>query len=237
MRFLSIIGFNLALYGLTASNLAASAAPQSVPAVAPHPSDRLTLQQEGSPNDRGTTVIQGNGVEFAVPDGFKGGTPSSADTKAIVTASAKLYPSMASFVKTLEADPTILRAIAIDTSKQANSEIVLISRLPFPASMSLQELDETMAQALPSILPQDFKLSRHKIENVGSRQIVHLTINANIQGSKFQESIGLFREGAEVFQVTYVYGSQNARQAMPIFQQVISTFKVIRGGSNTTQPI
>jgi hypothetical protein len=217
VRFIySGIGFNIALCGLAVTNLAAIAAP--VP-IAARPDANLAMLQGNNLN-----TIKGTGVEFTVPKGFQGGPPSSGDTKAITTEAAKLFPSMASFVKMLDADPTFLRAVAINTA-QKDPEIVLITRLPVPGNVPLEELHEMMAKILPSMLPPEFKLVDHKIDRVGSRQIVRLTVDANVQGSKFKESIGLFREGNEVFQVTYVYANENMRQALPIFDGIVTSFK------------
>ncbi|AFY93966.1 hypothetical protein [Chamaesiphon minutus] len=214
MRFLYTgIGFYIAFQGLTA----AVAAPQSLPPT-PQQMPSLALLQ-------GKTVIQGNGVEFTVPSGFEGGVPSNAQTKAITTEATKMFPSMATFGDLLESDPNILRAIAINTTRADNPEIVIVTRLPVPATVSLKEIEQMMSQMLPSMLPPEFKLVNSKITNVGSRSIVLLTVDANIQGSKFKESIGLFREGNEIFQVTYVYANANSRQAMPIFRQMIGSFK------------
>jgi hypothetical protein len=214
VRFLySGIGFYIAFQGLTA----AVAAPQSLPPTAQTPSTLALLQ--------GKTVIQGNGVEFTVPSGFEGGVPSDAQTKAIATEATKMFPSMAAFGDLLKSDPNILRAIAINTTRADNPEIVMISRLPVPATVSLKEIEQMMSQMLPSMLPPEFKLVNSKITNVGARSIVLLTVDANVQGSKFRESIGLFREGDEIFQVTYVYANANSRQAMPIFRQMIGSFK------------
>ena len=219
MRFLySGIGFNIALCGLAITNLAASAAPATVKIGSQSPSAIAVSQ--GSTN----TIIKGTGVEFAVPSGFQGGPPSSTDTKTITDSAAKMFPSMASFVKLLDTDPTFLRAIAINTA-QKDPEIVLITRLPVPAEVPLNELHDMMAKILPSMLPPEFKLVDSKIDNIGTRQIVRLTVDANIQGSKFKESIGLFREGNEVFQVTYVYANENLQQAMPIFEGIVTSFK------------
>jgi hypothetical protein len=212
------IGFNLALCGLAMTNFAASAAPAAV-TMSPQSPSALAMSQSST-----NTIIKGTGVEFAVPNGFKGGPPSSSDTKAITDSAAKMFPSMASFVKLLDTDPTFLRAIAINTA-QKDPEIVLITRLPVPAEVSLDELHDMMAKILPSMLPPEFKLVEHKIENIGTREIVRLTVDADIQGSKFKESIGLFREGNEVFQVTYVYANENLQQALPIFEGIVTSFK------------
>ena len=220
MRILySGIGFNIALCGLAVTTLAASAAPATVPVNARSSPASLAMNQSSN-----STIIKGTGVEFSVPKGFQGGPPSSTDTKAITESAAKMFPSMASFVKLLDTDPTFLRAIAINTA-QKDPEIVLITRLPVPANVALDDLHDMMAKILPSMLPPEFKLVEHKIDKIGARQLVRLTVDANIQGSKFKESIGLFREGNEVFQVTYVYANENIRQALPIFDGIVTSFK------------
>lgn len=221
MRFLySGIGFNIALCGLAVTNLAAMAAPSPVPAVTLSPASSAMLQNSSK------TTIRGTGVEFTVPTGFQGGPPSSVDTKAITTEAAKMFPSMASFVKILDSDPTFLRAIAVNSAKK-DPEIVLITRVPIPGDVPIEELHDMMAKILPSMLPPEFKLVEHKVDNVGSRQIVRLTVDVDIQGAKFKESIGLFREGNEVFQVTYVYANEHIQQALPIFDGIVTSFKAI----------
>ena len=65
----------------------------------------------------------------------------------------------------------------------------------------------------------------NQILNVGSRQIVRLSLDVNIQGIQLKESIGLFKTGNQIFQVTYVYDNESSPQAMPVFEQIINTFK------------
>uniref|UniRef100_UPI00286E39C6 hypothetical protein n=1 Tax=Chamaesiphon sp. VAR_69_metabat_338 TaxID=2964704 RepID=UPI00286E39C6 len=215
MRFLySGIGFNLALLGLSATNLTAIASPATLPQRVPQ---QLALLQDSGSN-RELTVIKGNGVEFTVPAGFKGGKPSSEETKAIISAATKLSPSMASFAKLVDNDPAFIRAMAFNTTTPERPEIVLITRLPIPATTPMSELEEMMAKVLPSMLPESFKLVEHKLDKIGAREIVRLTVTANVQGANFKESIGLFREGNEVFQVTYVYDGASQRQAQPTFE-------------------
>jgi hypothetical protein len=233
VRFLySSLGFNTILCGLSLSGLAAIAAPSPLPPTIQAPAS-LTLRQGDGSNQ---TIIQGTGVEFAVPSGFQGGPPSGFDTKTITTEAAKMFPSMASFIKLLDTDPTFLRAVAVNTTKK-DPEIVLITRLPVPASVPLTEIHDTMAKMLPAVLPPEFKLVEHKLDRLGTRQIVRLTVAAQVQGSKFKESIGLFREGNEVYQVTYVYADENVRQALPVFEQIVTTFKAVPTAAVTTPPI
>jgi hypothetical protein len=233
VRFLSsAIGFNLALLGLSATNLTAIASPATLP-VDRVPQQLALTQNTGS--NRELTVIKGNGIEFSVPAGFKGGQPSSAETQAIISAATKLSPSMASFAKLVDSDPAFIRAMAFNTTVPERPEVVLITRLPIPATISMSELEEMMAKVLPSMLPESFKLVEHKLDKVGAREIVKLTVNASVQGATFKESIGLFREGNEIFQVTYVYDSASQRQAQPTFEQIISTFKAVAAKSGSVR--
>ena len=164
------------------------------------------------------------GVEFKLPAGFKGGSPSSAQTRATIAQTTKMFPSMASLMQVFESDPSIVRAIATSTDSQVPS-MVLVTRLPIPASVSLAEIQEMMAKVMPSMLPPEFTLVDNQILNVGSRQIVRLSIDVNVQGIKLKESIGLFKRGNQIFQVTYVYDNESSPQAMPVFEQIINTFK------------
>ncbi len=228
MRFFSVgIGLNIALCGLTV-NLAAVAEPPPVNNGTPAPSYSLQI-----PGTSGSRVVRGTGVEFSVPSSFSGGVPASADTKAMTTEAKKLYPSMSSVVNALEADPTFLRAMAISTAKQ-DPEIVLITQLPISATVGLTEIEAMMSKMLPSVLPTGFKLVEHKIETVGSRQIVRLTVDVELQGIKFTESIGIFKEGNELFQVTYVHSGENPRQSKPIFDRMITSFKTIPAAITTS---
>jgi hypothetical protein len=230
VRFLySGISFNCVLLGLTATTLTAVAAP-----VSPAPSIQAqthSLQIDRQPTARlalyesDRTVIKGNGVQFTMPAGFQGGSPSSSETRAMVAETAKMLPSMASFVKVLDSDPAMLRAIAMSTNPQQTPGMVLVTRLPIPANVSLESIQEMMAKLMPSMLPPEFKLTNNQIVNVGSRQIVQMGIDVRIRGFKLQESIGLFKEGDDIYQVTYVYATENSQQAVPVFKQAIDTFK------------
>lgn len=217
MRFLySGIGFNIALLGLSA-NLSAIAATPPAASVRVPTIDRIALYDS-------SRTIRGNGVEFKLPARFKGGSPSNAQTRAAIAQTAKMFPSMASIMQVFENDPAIVRAIATSTDSQVPS-MVLVTRLPIPASVSLAEIQEMMAKFMPSMLPPEFTLVENQILNVGSRQIVRLSIDVNVQGIQLKESIGLFKTGNQIFQVTYVYDNESSQQAMPVFEQIINTFK------------
>ena len=183
------------------------------------------------------TIIRGNGVEFALPAGFKGGSPSSAETRATIAKTARMFPSMASLMQALDSDPAVIRAIATSTDPQKSPGMVIVTRLPIPASVSLEDLQAMMSKAIPSMLPPEFKLVETKIQNVGSRQIVKMGIDVDIQGSKLQESIGLFREGNEIFQVTYIYATENSPRAISVFTQIINTFKATDNTSTQASPL
>jgi hypothetical protein len=224
VRFLySGICFNLALL-LTTPNLAATAATPVTPVTQLPSIDRISI------DDSNQTVIKGNGVEFTLPAGFTGGSPSSAATKAMVAATAKTLPSMAEFVKVFDSNPELIRAIATSTAPQQNPGVILVTRLPMPANTSLQDLQSAMSRVMPSMLPPEFKLVDNQIRNIGSRQIVQLEIDVNVRGVKLKESIGFIKEGDAIYQVTYVYASENSQQAISVFAQIINTFKA------TSQP-
>jgi hypothetical protein len=219
MRFPKFaILFNIALFGLATGNLTANATPQYFSNVAQTSTHDLTLLQRES-----DTVIKGNGVEFVVPAGFKGGSPSDDQVRQITTEAVKIAPSMAPFVKILDSNPSILRALAISTG--SNPEVIMISRLPLPGKVSIVELEAMMAKAFPALLPPEFKLTEHKVDTVGSRQVARLLVTADIQGIKLQELVGLFVEGNEVFQVTYAYSEADSKQANRTFKQVVNSFK------------
>lgn len=218
MRFLYSGIVNIALLGLSTLNLSAIAATPPTAVTQATTIDRIAIY------DSSLTTIRGNGVEFKLPAGFKGGSPSSAQTRATIAQTTKMFPSMASLMQVFESDPSIVRAIATSTDSQVPS-MVLVTRLPIPASVSLAEIQEMMAKVMPSMLPPEFTLVDNQILNVGSRQIVRLSIDVNVQGIKLKESIGLFKRGNQIFQVTYVYDNESSPQAMPVFEQIINTFK------------
>lgn len=218
MRFLLPgLGFTLALSGSITPNLAAIALPLP-PASSHHP---IVSQRSIE-----ATIIKGNGVKFTLPNGFQGGSPSDRDTQAIIQATQRMFPSMASFVQIFDRDPTLFRAIAIETVKsKENPSLILVTRLPLSGGISLKDLQVAMSKSIPTMLPPEFKLVDSRVVNVGSRQIVRLTLDVNIQGFNFKESIGLLKEGNEVFQVTYVFDNQNTATASTIFEGMIRTFK------------
>lgn len=221
MRFFSALtGFNIALLSLNVGNLAAVAT--SVPGT-PHTQmsgiDRLAIHKSKQ------TVIKGTGMEFILPTGFKGGAASGDLVKTMIDAVASEIPSMLPFMAALEKDPSIFRAFAIDINSKRDPSLFLVNSLPVPANMSLEELRSRMSQGISSALPPEFKLVDNKIVKVGSRQVIQMKVDVNIKGTQIQELVGLFREGNEVFQVTYVYANKSPRQANLIFQQAIGTFK------------
>jgi hypothetical protein len=240
MRYiLSAIGLNIVLCGLISPNFSAVAAPIASTAsvgggkvsmlepTAARQKDRLPISDlTASQKSTQGTTIQGNGVEFTAPAGFKGGSPTSAQTQAIVGETARLFPSLASLVQGLQSNPNFFRAIAMNTdTSEATPSIVLITRLPVAGSISLKTLQETMSQSMPAILPPEFKLVDSRVVTIGDRQIVRLSIDGNIQGAKFKESIGLLKAGDEIYQITYVFSPDNAKQSRSIFEQMVRTFK------------
>jgi hypothetical protein len=221
MRFLiSGLGLNIALCGLLSPNLAV-AAPTPPVAILPASSQQLAL----TPTSQQGTVIQGNGVEFSLPTGFEGGAPTSTQTKTIVQETVKMFPSMASFVEMLDRDPSMFRAIAMNTSATSNPSIVLVTRLPVPANISLADLQDAMSKMMPAMLPSGFKLTDSRMVTIGDRQVVKLGIAGKMQGVKFRESIALLKEGNDVFQITYVFDEKKASLARPVFDRMVSTFK------------
>jgi hypothetical protein len=217
MRLLiSGLGLNIALCGLLSPNLAI-AAPTS-------PVSSLQLELTPTASSQ-VTVIQGNGVEFAVPKGFEGGAPSSTQTKTLMEETVRMFPSMSTFVEMLDRDPTAFRAIAMNTSATSNPSIVLVTRLPVPASISLTELESAMSKMMPGMLPEGFKLTDSRVVTIGNRQIVKLSIAGNVRGFKFRESIALLKEGDDIFQITYVFDEKKATQARPVFDRMVRTFK------------
>jgi hypothetical protein len=222
MRLLiSGLGLNIALCGLLSPNLAI-AAPTSPVTILPATSQQLELTSRSS--NQGT-VIQGNGVEFTVPKGFEGGAPSSAQTKMLMQETVRMFPSMSTFVEMLDRDPTAFRAIAMNTSATSNPSIVLVTRLPVSAAISLQELEAAMSKMMPGMLPAGFQLTDSRLVTIGNRQIVKLSIAGNVRGFKFKESIALLKQGDEIFQITYVFDEKKATQARPVFERMVSTFK------------
>lgn len=221
MRFTDIgLGLTIGCLALNLTNVAIAATPTPAPVSQVPSVDRVAIY------DSTNTTIRGNGVEFKLPAGFKGGSPSSAQTQAVLAETAKIFPSMASSLEAFYSNPELIRAIATDTdARQTSSSMVLVTCLPIPASVSLAEIQAAMVKVIPSALPPEFKLVDNQVLQIGSRQIVRLDIDATIQGTKIKESIGFFKAGGKIFQVTYVYGSENADRAMPIFEQMISTFK------------
>ncbi len=90
MRFLYSGIVNIALLGLSTLNLSAIAATPPTAVTQATTIDRIAIY------DSSLTTIRGNGVEFKLPAGFKGGSPSSAQTRASIAQTTKMFPSMAS---------------------------------------------------------------------------------------------------------------------------------------------
>lgn len=221
MRFKDFgLGLTMGCLVLDLTQMALASTPAPTPITQAPTRDRVAIYNSTQ------TTIRGNGVEFTLPAGFKGGSPSTAQTQAALSETAKLFPSMAASLDVFYSNPEVIRAIATDTnSRQTSASMVLVTCLPIPAGVSLTEIQAAMVKVIPSALPPEFKLVDTQILQVGSRQIVRLDIDATIQGVKIKESIGFFKAGGKIFQVTYVYGSENADRAMPIFEQMIITFK------------
>jgi hypothetical protein len=228
------IGFTIALCAFNSIDLTTVATQLPDRLVSQAPSSSLAIQGTKDPASTSTqTVIEGNGVKFAVPAGFKGGVPDGAEIKEFITEAAKMMPSLGSMIQSIGSNPEFFRAIAININPQGDTDLFLVNHLPIPANVTLEEIREAMSKAIPSMLPPEFKLVSSKVTNVGSRQIVQLTVDVNIQGMKMKESIGLFKQGDEIFQVTHVYLHKNSQRSASIFEQVINTFQVTPKANTT----
>ncbi len=222
MRFLlSGLSLNLVLFGAIQPHLAVAAPVVSATSPQLH---SLQLTPDLDAVDEGK-LIRGNGVEFVAPAGFKGGSPSEAQVKTLVRETAKVLPSMASFVQLLDNNPDALRALAIDSDKSQGSA-VLVQKLPITADISLEALHQSMVEIMPKMLPAEVKLVGSRIVKIGSRNIVKMELEFDIQGLKLNESMGLIKEGNDVYQVVYAFAPQIAPQASTNFERMIRTFKV-----------
>jgi hypothetical protein len=172
-------------------------------------------------------IIQGNGVQLALPNGFSGGDPTQSQTKILLKETARQFPNLAPFMKMIELDPAILRLIAFHAGSPAPTaaQVVLVARLPIPAGVSITDIHEKMVEAFPTLLPKSFQLVDHQVTSVADRQVVRFTIDADIQGTSLREVIGIFKQGEAVYQVVYVVPKDAASQTLSNFEQMIRTFK------------
>ena len=116
------------------------------------------------------------------------------------------------------------RAVAIDNSKRDNLEILLVNTPPVPPSLSLETMQANFAKASAS---SEFAPFDTKIVTIGSRRLLQIQGNLNLNGSQAKVFMGFLKEGDKTFQLTYVYGTQNTQQAQPVFEQIVRTFKVM----------
>ena len=223
------IGFNLLLLGLSA-NLAATAVPLKPNPIAQQPSGTPVTPANNS------QTVAGIGIEFVLPSRFKAGSPANKQLQTIVSNSAKKSPIAGSFMSIFgdDADYGGAKAIAIDTSKPANLEIVVVNSTSIPADLSLETMQENFKRSKD--LGSEFTPGDTKITSVGANRWLQVQGNLNIKGSQAKVLMGFLKAGDKTFQITYVYESQNDRQAAPIFEQIGSTFKVTAKLPTTTAP-
>lgn len=213
------IGFNLVLLGLSL-NLAATAAPQQLTPIAQQPSGAPVTPASSS------QTVAGIGVEFLLPTRFKAGSPANKQLQTLVSDRAKKSPIAGSFMSIFgdDADYGGAKAIAIDTSQPGNLEIVLVNSISIPADLSLETMQENFKRNKD--MGSEFTPGDTKITSVGANRWLQVQGNLNIKGSQAKVLMGFLKAGDKTFQITYVYDSQNARQAAPVFEQIGSTFKI-----------
>lgn len=223
------IGFNLVLLGLSV-NLAATAAPLQPYPIAQQPTGTTLIPANNS------QTVAGIGIEFVLPTRFKAGSPADKQLQTLVSNSAKSSPITESFMPIFgdDADYGGAKAIAIDTSKPGNLEIVLINSTSIPADLSLEAMQENFKRSTD--MGGEFTPVDAKITSVGANRWLQVQGNLNIKGSQAKVLMGFLKAGDNTFQITYVYDSQNVGQAMPVFAQIGSTFKVTTKLPTTTAP-
>jgi hypothetical protein len=185
-------------------------------------------------------IVQGNGVQLALPTGFSGGDPSQSQTKILLKETARQFPNLAPFVQMIERNPSMLRLIASNAGSQPSAptaaQVVLVTRLPVPAGVSIADIHSKMVEAFPTLLPKSFQLVDHQVTTVADRQVARFTIDANLQGTSLREIMGIFKQGEAVYQVVYVVPKDADPQTLSNFEQMIRTFKAsdsVKAGQST----
>ena len=225
MRFwLSGIGVNLLLLALSANLVAAATPFKSTQIDRGIPGNAIAQEPPSTPPLDSQTVT-GIGVEFLLPSRFRAGSPANKELQAIFTEDAKQSPITASIISIFDLSSEMqARAVAIDNSKRDNLEILLVNTPPVPPSLSLETMQANFAKASAS---SEFAPFETKIVTIGSRRLLQIQGNLNLNGSQAKVFMGFLKEGDKTFQLTYVYGTQNTQQAQPVFEQIVRTFKVM----------
>jgi hypothetical protein len=159
-----------------------------------------------------------------LPSRFRAGSPDNKELQAIFTEDAKQSPITASMMTIFDLSNEMqARAVAIDNSRRDNLEILLVNTPPVPSSLSLETMQANFAKASPSDV---FTPSDTKIVTIGSRRLLQIQGNLNLNGSQAKVFMGFLKQGEKTFQFTYVHGTQNTQQSLPVFEQIVRTFKV-----------
>ena len=228
MRFLlSGISFNLVLLALSA-NLVANATPlKSTPIDRGSIGNAIAQQRQGATIKQlgNSQTVTGIGVEFLLPSRFRAGSPANKGLQAVFTEHAKQSPITASVMTIFDrTDDANANAVAIDTTRRDNLEILLVTTFSTPSNLSLESM---LANFRDSKYPSsEFTPVDTKIVTVGARKLLQIQGNLNVKGSQAKVFMGFLKEGDKTFQLTYVYGTQNTQQALPVFEQIVRTFKV-----------
>jgi hypothetical protein len=218
------IGFNLILLALSA-NLVANATPLESTPNGGRLRNAIAQQRPSTPPLTNNRTVTGIGVEFLLPSRFRAGSPANQELRALFTENAKQSPITASVMTIFDNSSDMqARAVAIDNSKRDNLEILLVNSPPVPADLSLEAMQANYAKASYS---SEFTPFDTKIITIGSRRLLQIQGNLNLGGSQAKVFMGFLKEGDKTFQLTYVYGTQNTRQAAPVFEQIVRTFKVM----------
>jgi hypothetical protein len=171
----------------------------------------------------GWKAFRGRGVELWLPPNYRGGSPSAADAKGLITAIKGLGTEFAQIARMVEQNPSTFVLFAVDPKLNAMGGVtnVLVASEQVAPTLTLEEYLASLAKVLPA---QIHIVDRQQV-TIQGRPAGRLVTEATAQGVQVKQLIYVIKQNRTVWTVGYSTGATDYPQHLPLFERSIQTFK------------
>jgi hypothetical protein len=175
----------------------------------------------------GWNVLQGRGVELALPADYRGGNPTSTEFKALLVEIKKLGSNFAQAAELAERNPNIFVFFAINTKETTARGVtnVLVASQQLPETVNLTTLMDAVAKSVPA----GFRVVDRKVVSIAGKQAGRLVVEAQLQGESVQQLTYISQQDKILSVVAYTTSKAAFQRQLPIFERSIQTFKRLPG--------
>lgn len=218
MRMLRLLSYCLPMLGLAVLSAEARAAAKTVDAPATIAAPAPALAQQ-----LGWKSFRGRDVELSLPAHFRGGSPSDADAKVLITAVKNLGPAFAQIATFVEKNPATFVLFAVDPKPNRVGGVtnVLVAAEQVPANTTL---DNYLA-SLSRILPAQIQIIERNVVTISGLKAGRLVTQAGVREQQVKQLIYVIKQGDTVWTVGYSTGANEYQQRLSTFERSIQTFK------------